>query len=160
INNLFLVSSERPSNPNEPEPTQMAYAPTYALCNTCIAAWMVYWTNGWFWAAQIMVTTNYFLGSSSPFALSRVNVATHLVAKTFAGISVLDFLDNGAVAARYAGPPSAPVQTLTIILFFLMHALSSDFTFSLCMCYDLMALIVDHPLGDPHWALHSPSLGL
>ncbi|KAH7916923.1 hypothetical protein BV22DRAFT_1027227 [Leucogyrophana mollusca] len=97
-------------NPNEPEPAQMAYGPIYALGNICIAGWMVFWMQGWFWASQALVTINTMiqlyavfclLGPSSPFALSTSNVSTHLVAKTFAGIGVLDFLDNGAVATVF-----------------------------------------------------------
>ncbi|EGO31207.1 hypothetical protein SERLADRAFT_345145 [Serpula lacrymans var. lacrymans S7.9] len=132
IKNLFVVSSAGPSpkyehsitlpggisnvdpdtlapppNSDEPEPSQMAYVPIYALGNICIAAWMVFWISQKFWVSQAFVTVNtlvqlyavfYLLGPSSPFALSGVNFLTHIVAKTFAGIGVLDFLDNGAVA--------------------------------------------------------------
>jgi len=142
---------------NEPEPSQMAYAPIYALGNLCIGGWMIFWMKGMFWASQALVTVNtviqlyavyYILGRSSPFAVSRTNILTHLVAKTFAGIGVLDILDNGAVAARYAGPPSRLVQGVTAVLLVLL-AISSDLIFALCIMYDATALVV----GQPTWRL-------
>ncbi|KIJ09943.1 hypothetical protein PAXINDRAFT_119725, partial [Paxillus involutus ATCC 200175] len=161
IKNLFIVNSvtlAQPEYTNEPEPTQVAYAPIYALGNLCIAAWMVFWTKEWFWAAQAMVTINtliqlyavyYLLGIYySPFAPSMYNMSTHLVAKTFAGISVLDFLDNGAVAVGYLGPPSVPVQILTVVLFIRL-AVSSDTAFRLCILYDILALLVGQPTWRP-----------
>ncbi|KIJ66480.1 hypothetical protein HYDPIDRAFT_26828 [Hydnomerulius pinastri MD-312] len=158
IDPATLVHTE---NSNEPEPAQVAYAPIYALGNLCIAAWMVFWANELFWAAQVMVTINtfiqlyavyYLLGSSSPFALSTHNIPTHLVAKTFAGIGVLDFLDNGAVALKYPGPPSLLVQIMTVLLFTVLAA-SSDIIFALCMFYNAIALLV----GQPTWR---PALGV
>ncbi|KAF8844138.1 hypothetical protein BDN67DRAFT_895407 [Paxillus ammoniavirescens] len=116
ISEADLATLTQPESTNEPEPAQIAYAPIYALGNLCIAAWMVFWTKEWFWAAQAMVTINtliqlyavyYLLGTFSPFAPSMYNLSTHLVAKTSAGIGVLDFLDNGAVAVVRPDPSLA-----------------------------------------------------
>ncbi|EGO05356.1 hypothetical protein SERLA73DRAFT_14565, partial [Serpula lacrymans var. lacrymans S7.3] len=150
IKNLFVVSSAGPSPKYEHKPSQMAYVPIYALGNICIAAWMVFWISQKFWVSQAFVTVNtlvqlyavfYLLGPSSPFALSGVNFLTHIVAKTFAGIGVLDFLDNGAVAMGYAGSPSTPVQILTVVLLSLLAA-SSDVLFGICIFYNALALLV------------------
>lgn len=70
---------------------------------------MVAWINEAFIVSQTFVTINtfaqlyavfYLLAPASAYSLSKEkgNVWTHLVAKTFAGIGVLDLIDNGGVA--------------------------------------------------------------
>jgi hypothetical protein len=91
---------------------------------------MIFWTNEMFWPAQALVTINSFLQlwamTRLPF-ITRSNLPTHLVAKTFAGIGVLDFLDNGAVALRYAGPPSTAVKAvLGVFLGIAVSIISSE----------------------------------
>lgn len=70
-----------------------------------IAGWLGFWLRRNFTASQILVTINtafqlFAVARLPTLTLSspRLLLITHLVAKTFAGIAVLDFLDNGGVA--------------------------------------------------------------
>jgi hypothetical protein len=63
------------------------------------------------------------------------------VSKTFAGISVLDFLHNGSVAFFKDQPATTAIKVLTGIGFGLASA-ASDWIFGGCMVYDLVALAV------------------
>jgi len=76
---------------------------------------------------------------------STSSILTHVVAKTFAGIGVLDLLHNTS-AAYYTGPgnyanPSNLVKILTGVGFGL-GAASSDWIFGGCLVYDLVGLAV------------------
>ena len=99
------------------------YAPIFALGNICIgessyvhhgilslksyftAGWLVFWLRESFWISQAFVTVN---TTAHLIAVSRLPPltqnspkllwATHFVAKSIAGIGVLDFIDNGGVA--------------------------------------------------------------
>lgn len=70
---------------------------------------MICWNNEYFWLAQALVTINSF---AHIYAVSQLppiahgNYLTHWVAKTTAGIGLLDFFDNGAVAlvSEYTRP--------------------------------------------------------
>ena len=73
--------------------------------NFAAAGWLFFWLREEFTMSQALVTVNTAvqlyavsrlpaLTASSP----RLLWATHLVAKTFAGIGILDFIDNGGVA--------------------------------------------------------------
>lgn len=102
--------------------TAIEYAPIYALGNICIgkllrppprvpkteelvAGWLFFWLKESFTLSQLLVTIN---TAAQLFAVSQLPPLTasshpllritHLVAKTFAGIGILDFVDNGAVA--------------------------------------------------------------
>ena len=62
---------------------------------------MLFWNNEQFTASQILVTINsaaqlYAVATLPPCAPE--NAFTHWTAKTTAGIGLLDFVDNGAVA--------------------------------------------------------------
>lgn len=68
---------------------------------------MVFWMQENFWASQALVIINssvqlyavyYLLSPSSAFKVTAQNWQTHVVAKMFAGIGVLDLIDNGGVA--------------------------------------------------------------
>lgn len=100
------------------------YAPVYALGNVCIGAyqyhqdsvggrltrspqagWLFFWLREDFVASQVLVTINTFAQLVAVAALPPLTPTspmlhrlTHLVAKTFAGIGVLDFIDNAGVA--------------------------------------------------------------
>lgn len=70
---------------------------------------------------------------------STTNFLTHVVAKTFAGIGVLDLLHNTS-AAYYSGvPPSSLVQVATGVGFAAAAGVS-DWIFGGCLVYDLVAL--------------------
>ena len=75
------------------------------IWTTPTAGWLYFWSKEDFITSQILVTINTF---SQLYAVSRLPPVTeaspallrltHLVAKTSAGIGVLDFVDNGSVA--------------------------------------------------------------
>ncbi|EPT03831.1 hypothetical protein FOMPIDRAFT_1115036 [Fomitopsis schrenkii] len=126
--------------------TATEYAPIYALGNLCIAGWLVFWLREEFTASQVLVTINTVAQLAAVARLppitpgcSRLMVLTHLVAKTFAGIGVLDLLDNGGVVGRYAAPPSKLVQGLTYALFPLTTVTSTPF-FGLTLLYDVLGV--------------------
>lgn len=72
---------------------------------------------------------------------STSSVLTHLNAKTFAGIGVLDLLHNGSVAFFKDQTASTAVRALTGVGFGLASA-ASDWIFGACLVYDLVALSV------------------
>jgi len=72
---------------------------------------------------------------------STPSVLTHIVAKTFAGIGVLDLLHNTSAAFYKGVPPSNTVKALTGIGF-AAAASMSDWIFGGCLVYDLVGLAV------------------
>lgn len=86
------------------------YVPIFALGEVAIGLWMVFWNNERFVASQICVMIN---SLSQLYAITQLparrqgNQLTHLVANMFAGIGVLDLLDNGYV------PNKIPLRTST-----------------------------------------------
>ncbi|KAH9837225.1 uncharacterized protein C8Q71DRAFT_706782 [Rhodofomes roseus] len=140
--------------------TATEYAPIYALGNLCIAGWLFFWLREEFTASQFLVTINSFVQLAAVARLppvtpgsSRLTVLTHLVAKTFAGIGVLDLLDNGGVMSRYTAPPSKLVKGLTYALFPLATAVSTPF-FGLTLLYDVVGVCVGqrNVLGASGWS--------
>ncbi|TBU54400.1 hypothetical protein BD310DRAFT_886286 [Dichomitus squalens] len=126
----------------------LSYAPVYAIGNFCIAGWLFFWLRQNFAASQVLVTINTAVQLLAVAALPPVrpdspmlHKLTHLVAKTFAGIGVLDFIDNGGVAFRYRPPPSSVVQALTYIFFPVATAYSGPL-FGSVLLYDLVAVTV------------------
>ena len=72
---------------------------------TFVAGWLFFWLRQNFTASQVLVTINTVIQLLAVAALPplrpespMLHKLTHLVAKTFAGIGVLDFIDNGGVA--------------------------------------------------------------
>lgn len=70
-----------------------------------LAGWLVFWLRESFNASQVLVTVNTVIQLVAVAALPpltpnshRLLWTTHIVAKTFAGIGILDFLDNGGIA--------------------------------------------------------------
>ncbi|EIM83245.1 uncharacterized protein STEHIDRAFT_141073 [Stereum hirsutum FP-91666 SS1] len=139
----------------------LAYSPIFALGNLCIAGWLAFWLKSSFGASQALVTINSFsqiyaiyaiphfrglpLTSSSSNAntksyVTRTSWLLHFVAKTFAGVGVLDFVDNGGVWMRSSNP-SGLVRALTGVGFTAL-GLTSDPIFGATLIYDLIALYV------------------
>ncbi|TFK86326.1 hypothetical protein K466DRAFT_493007 [Polyporus arcularius HHB13444] len=124
------------------------YAPVYVLGNLCIAGWLFFWLREDFVSSQVLVTINTVAQLAAVAALPPLTPTspmllrlTHLVAKTFAGVGVLDFVDNGGVVLQYRAPPSAFVQALTYICFPVV-ALNSSPIFGSVLLYDLVAIAV------------------
>ncbi|THH10386.1 hypothetical protein EW145_g1347 [Phellinidium pouzarii] len=123
------------------EPSQLSYVPIYALGNVCIAGWMFFWNRQQFGMSQALVSINslahiYAVSQLPP--LTSANVLTHWVAKTTAGIGLLDFVDNGAVALRYR-TPSTLVKILTGGFVALANVIADPIVGG-CIGYDLFAL--------------------
>ncbi|TFL04093.1 hypothetical protein BDV98DRAFT_648834 [Pterulicium gracile] len=124
------------------------YAWIYTLGNFCIGTWMFFWNANQLEISNIFVTINtvshvaYIATQLPPLnANSTLSITTHLVAKTFAGIGVLDLLHNTSAAYYRGVPPSTMVQALTGMGFIGAAALS-DTIFGACLAYDLVALAV------------------
>ena len=141
------------------------------------AGWLFFWLREDFTASQVMVTINTFaqllavaaLPPLTPTSSSLLRL-THYVAKTFAGIGVLDFIDNGGVALvsttqslrprsvltypsqRYRAPPSTLVQAATYA-FFPLAAAASKPLFGSILLYDVVAIAVGQSgvLGAGPW---------
>lgn len=105
-----------------------------------------------FWNANNLETSNVFVMINTVTQLlyistmlepldtaSTPNWLTHVVAKTFAGIGVLDLLHNTSAAYYKGVPPSTLVQVATG-LGFAAAASVSDWIFGGCLVYDLVAL--------------------
>ncbi|TDL19435.1 hypothetical protein BD410DRAFT_752351 [Rickenella mellea] len=126
------------------EPPQLSYAPIDVIGNMSLAAWMVFWQAEQFGLSELMVAINTF---SQLYAVSQLppvgpeNRLTHFVAKSFAGIGILDLFDNGGVAMRYPAPPSFAVQAMTSACF-LASSVMSDWIMGGVLVYDLVAMAV------------------
>lgn len=107
-----------------------------------------------FWNANDLKTSNIFVIINTLSQLAYIttmlppmntkstpSVLTHIVAKTFAGIGVLDLLHNTSAAYYRNVAPSTLVQVATGLGFGLA-ASQSDWIFGGCLVYDLVALSV------------------
>lgn len=137
------------------------FVPYYALGNACIGTWMFFWQKEMFGWSNVFVIVNTVTQLWYVFTqLERMNmrsvgsVLTHVVAKTFAGIGVLDVLHNSSVAYALGNmEPSALVKILTGLGFAGMSAVS-DWIFGGCLVYDLVGLSVGQSMysKDSSWS--------
>lgn len=80
------------------------------------------------------------------------SILTHVVAKSFAGIGILDFLHNTSVAF-YKDVPAGPAVKAITGLGFAGLAACSDWIFGGCLVYDLVGLSVGQgQIGDKGWS--------
>lgn len=107
---------------------------------------MFYWNSNDLATSNIFVIINtvsqllYMATALPPLdTRSTPNLLTHIVAKTFAGIGVLDLLHNTSAAYYRGVPPSTLVQVATGVGF-AVAASTSDWIFGSCLVYDLVAL--------------------
>jgi len=142
---LYKLDSKKPSERSELDPL-VAYAPYFTVGNLCIAAWMVFWNNEQLKISNIFVIINslsqlyYSFAKLDPMNTnSTTSILTHVVAKTFAGIGVLDLAQNGSVAYFKDAPATMTVKVVTALGFGLASA-AGDWIFGGCMVYDLVAL--------------------
>lgn len=107
-----------------------------------------------YWNADDLKTSNLFVIINTVAQLAYIatilppldtrstpNWLTHVVAKTFAGIGVLDLLHNTSAGYYRNVPPSTLVQVATGVGF-AATASVSDWIFGGCLVYDLVALSV------------------
>ncbi|KAK1754257.1 hypothetical protein QBC47DRAFT_325421, partial [Echria macrotheca] len=155
---LCWRSSETPDAGAQDVSTMVDYSPFYALGNFCIATWMIFWNQSDLKTSNAFVVINslaqlyYVFGRLPQMNLQSTNsILTHIVAKTFAGIGVLDLLHNGSVAYFNHQTPSLAVKILTGLGFGLL-ATSSDWILGGCLVYDLVALMVgQRQYGNEGW---------
>lgn len=107
---------------------------------------MFFWNTNRLETSNVFVVINtvsqlFYIGTLLPplDTRSAPNLLTHIVAKTFAGIGVLDLLHNTSAAYYRGVPPSALVQAATGVGF-AAAASVSDWIFGGCLVYDLVAL--------------------
>ncbi len=111
---------------------------------------MIFWNSAALKTSNVFVAINtltqlyYVFGRLPPMNTSSASsVLTHLVAKTFAGIGVLDLLHNSS-AAYFDGAingPSTLIRVATGLVFGVLGSMS-DWIFGGCLVYDLLALTV------------------
>lgn len=122
------------------------YAPTFILGNLCIGLWMFFWNSEQFKTSNVFVTINslthlwYVFTQLGPLdTSSTTSILTHVVAKTFAGIGVMDLLQNFSVAYYLDTPATNTVKVVTAVTFGILSA-ASDWIFGGCMVFDLAAI--------------------
>jgi len=157
---LITLDPRKPSDRAELE-IQNDYAPYYTVGNLCIAAWMLFWNSNNMKGANVFVWINslsqlaYLAGAVGK--LGRMNtrstssVLTHVNAKTFAGIGVLDLLHNTSAAYFRGQQPSIMIKVLTGAGFGLAAA-SSDWIFGGALVYDLVALAIGQREYNSDWS--------
>lgn len=122
-------------------------------------AWMIFWNQSALKTSNIFVIINsltqltYIFTKLRPMnTASTSSVLTHIVAKTFAGIGVLDLLHNGSVAYFNHQGPNTAVKVLTGVGFAGLAGFS-DWIFGGCLVYDLVALYFgQRAIGEGQWA--------
>jgi hypothetical protein len=111
---------------------------------------MIFWNSAALKTSNVFVIINtltqlyYVFGRLLPMNTSSTSsVLTHLVAKTFAGIGVLDLLHNSSVAyfSHETYGPSTLVKVATGLGFDALASMS-DWIFGGCLVYDLVALTI------------------
>ena len=128
--------------------TQVDYVPYYALGNVCIGTWMFFWNSENLKVANAFVVINtvaqlyYVFTKLEPMNTKNWrSILTHVVAKTFAGIGVLDLLHNTSVGWFKDESPSMLVKVGTGLAFAGLSSVS-DWIFGGCLVYDLVGLAV------------------
>ena len=155
---LWKLDAKNPSERRELD-TIVDFVPYYAIGNFCIATWMIFWNSSNLKVSNAFVIINsltqlyYIMAKIGTMDTSSTSsILTHIVAKTFAGIGVIDLLHNGSVAYfDHQTVPSMLTKVLTGVGFGLASA-SSDWIFGGCMVYNLVALTVGQTLyGQASW---------
>ncbi|KAL1302365.1 hypothetical protein AAFC00_002768 [Neodothiora populina] len=135
------------------------FVPYYVLGNICIGTWMFFWNASMLEASNVFVWINslsqlYFTFFKQPpmNTNSWPSILTHISAKTFAGIGVLDFVHNTSVAYFKDELPSTAIKVITGLGFAGLAA-GSDWILGGCLVYDLIALSVGQKtIGNDSWS--------
>jgi hypothetical protein len=161
---LCTLDSKKPEQAKELEEMKR-FVPYYALGNVCIGTWMFFWNSENLKMADIFVVVNTatqlwycFTQLEKMDTRSWSSILTHVVAKTFAGIGVLDLLHNSSVAFFKDQSPSLAVKVLTGVGFAGLGA-ASDWILGGCLVYDLVALSVGQAAYAPGGAGWTRLLG-
>ncbi|KAK8248696.1 hypothetical protein IWZ00DRAFT_508974 [Phyllosticta capitalensis] len=127
----------------------LGYAGVLVLGNACIGSWMFFWNASHLGLSNIFVLINLlahisYLSTSLPplRRASAPSLLTHIVAKTYTGISILDILHN--TSAAYFVGVAAPVGFVKVLtgVFFAVAGALSDWILGACLVYDLAAFSV------------------
>ena len=144
---LWKLDPKKPQEKKDLD-QMVKFVPYYALGNVCIGTWMFFWNSEQLKAANVFVIVNttaqlwYVFTQLEPMNTKNWNsILTHVVAKTFAGIGVLDILHNTSVAYFKDAAPSTLVKVGTGLGFAGMSAVS-DWILGGCLVYDLIGLSV------------------
>ncbi|KAF7307143.1 hypothetical protein MIND_00507700 [Mycena indigotica] len=131
------------------EPTQMAYAPVYALCNVFFViaslTWTLYFLISHLFvflaaAAQLYAVFG-LLGPDGKYSPTRRNHLTHLVAKTNAGFSIVYLARSwGALGIGASRPVFQQQAFLAVALLIMTLTAGPDPTIGLSLVLDLAAL--------------------
>lgn len=143
----------------EADDEAVRYAPFFVLGNVCIGMWMVFWNNEHLGVSDLFVNINSLSQLYFVFAvlspINQSNKLTHVVSKMFAGIGVLDVVDNASSAfLNYQFNDFHP-GLVTYILTLLAAAglgVVSDPIFGACVVYCWLGLFAGQ-LGEGLWAL-------
>ncbi|KAI5209724.1 hypothetical protein E4T42_03844 [Aureobasidium subglaciale] len=135
------------------------FCPWYILGNVCIGTWMFFWNSEQLKISNVFVMINslsqlYFIFNKlGPMNTSSTSsILTHINAKTFAGIGVLDFVHNISVAYYKDALPTTAIKVITGAGFAGLAA-GSDWIFGGCLVYDLIALSVGQAtLNNSEWS--------
>lgn len=155
---LWRLDSRSPQQAKELDEI-VKFVPYYALGNACIGTWMFFWNSNRLDLSNIFVIINTttqlwycFTQLDRMDTKSWSSILTHVVAKTFAGIGVLDLLHNTSAAYFVGDRPSALVKALTAVGFAGLGA-ASDWILGGCLVYDLVGLSVGQAqYGDKGWS--------
>jgi hypothetical protein len=157
---LYKLWKLNPNNPKEKtELTEMVrYVPFYALGNVCIGTWMFFWNAEKLKIADLFVIVNttsqlfYVFAKLPPMnTRSTPSILTHIVAKTFAGIGVLDILHNTSVGWFKNELAGTGVKVATALGFAALSA-GSDWILGGCLVYCLVGLSVGQASYDAGWS--------
>jgi hypothetical protein len=142
--NVYMAPKNSDTETNE----MVKYVPYYVLGNVCIGTWMFFWNSEMLKVADVFVTINtvaqlYYIATQLAPMNTRSwrSILTHVVAKSFAGIGVLDLLHNTSVAFFKDEAPGTLVKVATGLGFAGLSAVS-DWIFGGCLVYDLVGLSV------------------
>ena len=155
--NLWRKNPQHPKEKSELE-EMLKYVPAYVVGNVCIGTWMFFWNAEMLKVADVFVVINTVVQVWYVFSQletmdrgSWSSILTHVVAKTFAGIGVLDILHNTSVAFAKNALPSEAVKVATGLGFGALSA-CSDWILGGCMVYDLVALSVGQRTYEQDWS--------
>ncbi|WPG99246.1 Hypothetical protein R9X50_00205700 [Acrodontium crateriforme] len=159
---LYRLLRLNPHHPSErPQLDSMChYVPFLALGNVCIGTWTFFWNAEQLILADACVLINtlaqtYFVAFEQAALQSRLasSVLTHLAAKTYLGLSILDILHNTSIAFFTNEQPGLLVKVLTAFGFVLVASMS-DWILGAGLVYALVAFSVGQAgYGEQGWSV-------
>lgn len=149
---LLRLDSKKPGERAELE-EMVDYVPYHTLYNISLGVWMLFWNAEQLRISEIFVIVNavtqlyYVFARLRPMnTRSLTSILTNVVARTAAGISVLDVLHNGSIA-YFKGEPATLAVKLVTGLGFGALSLASDWILGSCLVYNLIALAAGQTAG-------------